>query len=87
MKAIKAKEFDKKFDDGEDIDQYIDWSSTRRVGHAIKRVNVDFPVWLINVLDKEASRIGVARQAIIKTWLAERATSVSKGASFGSGAS
>jgi hypothetical protein len=78
MKTIKATEFDKKFDNGEDISGYIDWSKARRVNKAIKRVNVDFPVWMINVLDREASRIGVTRQSVIKTWIAEKATSTNQ---------
>ncbi len=69
---MKAEEFDKKFDDGEDISKYLDVSKARRPGQEQKRVNVDFPTWMIRLLDKEAKRLGVPRQAIIKVWIGER---------------
>jgi hypothetical protein len=69
---MKAEEFDKKFDDGEDITKYLDVSKARRPGQEQKRVNVDFPTWMIRLLDKEAKRLGVPRQAIIKVWIGER---------------
>jgi hypothetical protein len=69
---MKAKEFDKKFDEGEDISQYLEVSRTRRPQQEQKRVNVDFPLWMIHQLDKEAKRLGVPRQSIIKVWVAER---------------
>jgi len=69
---MKAKEFDKRFDDGEDVSKYLDVSKTRRRVQDQKRVNVDFPVWMIQLLDKEAKRLGVPRQSIIKLWVAER---------------
>ena len=69
---MKAKTFDKKFDDGEDITQDLDIAKARRPEQEQKRVNVDFPLWMIHQLDKEAKRLGVARQAIIKVWVAER---------------
>ena len=69
---MKAKEFDKKFDQGEDVSQYLDISKARRPVQEQKRVNVDFPVWMIQLLDKEAKRLGVPRQSIIKLWVAER---------------
>ncbi len=72
MKAIKAREIDKKFDEGEDISRYLDVSKVRRPEQEQKRVNVDFPLWMINLLDKEARRLGVPRQSIIKVWVAER---------------
>lgn len=72
MKAIKAKEIEKKFDEGEDISKYLDISKARRPEQEQKRVNVDFPLWMIQLLDKEAKRLGVPRQSIIKVWLAER---------------
>jgi len=68
---MKAKGFDQAFDDGSDISQYLDLSTARRPELEQKRVNVDFPVWMIHQLDKEAKRIGVTRQSIIKMWLAE----------------
>ncbi len=69
---MKASEFDKKFDDGEDISEFLDVSAARRPGHEQRRVNVDFPVWMIEALDREAKRLGVTRQSIIKVWIAER---------------
>ena len=66
--SISAEEFDRLFDEGkEDITQYLDLSSIRRPGREVKRVNVDFPAWMIDALDKEAESIGIARQALIKT--------------------
>ena len=70
---MKAEVFDKKFDDNnEDIISDLDLSTLKRPNQKQKRVNVDFPVWIIDSLDKEANRIGVTRQSIIKLWLAER---------------
>jgi hypothetical protein len=69
---MKAREFDNKFDEGGDISQYIDISKARRPEQEQKRVNVDFPLWMIQLLDKEARRLGVPRQSIIKLWIAER---------------
>jgi hypothetical protein len=69
---MKASEFDKKFDEGKDISKYLELSKARRHGQEQKRVNVDFPVWMIQMLDKEAKRLGVPRQAVIKVWIAER---------------
>jgi len=71
-KSMKAEEFDKKFDNGEDILEYLDIEKARRPGLEQKRVNVDFPNWMIKSLDKEAKRLGVTRQSIIKIWIAER---------------
>lgn len=70
---MKARDFDKKFDEGkEDISKYLDVSKVRRPHQEQKRVNVDFPLWMIRLLDKEAKRLGVPRQSIIKVWVAER---------------
>jgi hypothetical protein len=69
---MKAKELDKKFDAGEDISEHLDSSKARRPQQDQKRVNVDFPLWMIQQLDKEAKRLGVPRQSIIKVWVAER---------------
>jgi hypothetical protein len=69
---MKAEEFDKLFDGGEDITHLLDLSSAERPNQEQKRVNVDFPIWMVNQLDMEARRIGVTRQSIIKMWLAER---------------
>ena len=69
---MKAKDFDELFDDGNDITNYLDLSKARRTEQEQKRVNVDFPVWMIHLLDKEAKHLGVTRQSIIKIWLAEK---------------
>ena len=69
---MKASELDKKFDDGENILEHLDIARARRPELEQKRVNVDFPIWMINALDREAKRLGVTRQSIIKIWLAER---------------
>jgi hypothetical protein len=70
---MKAKDFDKKFDQGiEDIMSSLDLSTARRVNQEQRRINVDFPVWVVDSLDREAARIGVTRQSIIKVWLVER---------------
>ena len=69
---MKASEFDKKFDDGESILTELDLAHTRRPGEEAKRINVDFPAWMVASLDREARRLGVTRQSIIKMWLAER---------------
>ena len=69
---MKAKTFDEKFDKGEDISDALDLSQARRPLQEPKRVNVDFPEWMIARLDDEARRVGVTRQSIIKIWLAER---------------
>ncbi|MFI5361580.1 MAG: type II toxin-antitoxin system BrnA family antitoxin, partial [Elusimicrobiota bacterium] len=63
---------DKLFDSGGDISKYLDLSRANRINEAPKRVNVDFPAWMIHSLDKEASRLGVTRQSIIKVWISER---------------
>jgi len=69
---MKAKKFDQQFDDGADIMASLDLSKARRVQQAQRRVNVDFPTWMIDALDREASKLGVTRQSVIKVWLAER---------------
>ena len=70
---MKAKDFDRKFDDGrEEVVDDLDLSTARRVNQEQKRINVDFPAWVVEALDREASRIGVTRQSIIKVWLVER---------------
>ena len=78
MQKTTAKEFDEKFDEGEDISEYLDFSSAiklkdiKKLKTDTKKVNVDFPEWIIESLDKEAKKIGVTRQSIIKVWIAER---------------
>ncbi len=70
---MKASDFDKKFDQGaEDIIDDLDMSTAARPLREQRRVNVDFPVWMIESLDREARRLGVTRQSIIKVWIAER---------------
>jgi len=70
---MKAKDFDKKFDEGqEDITDDLDLSTARRSNLEQKRINVDFPAWVVESLDREAARVGVTRQSIIKVWLVER---------------
>lgn len=69
---MRAEEFDQKFDDGEDVTGDLDISAIRRPALEQRRVNVDFPSWMIQSLDWEARRLGVTRQAIIKLWIAER---------------
>lgn len=69
---MDAKTFDKKFDSGEDVSKHLDLSRARRLGQTMKRVNVDFPLWMLQSLDREAERLGVPRQAVIKVWIAER---------------
>jgi len=72
LRYMKAKDFDKKFDNGEDIADSLNLSKATRPGLTNKRVNVDFPEWMISLLDKEARRIGISRQSIIKFWIAEK---------------
>lgn len=69
---MKAKKFDSDFDKGKDVSDSLDLSKIRRPNQEQRRVNVDFPTWMIDSLDKEAGRLGVTRQSIIKVWLAER---------------
>ena len=72
LTSMKAKQFDKVFDEGSDITELLDISRAKRCEQVQKRINVDFPLWMINSLDKEARRLGVPRQSIIKVWVAER---------------
>jgi hypothetical protein len=69
---MKAKDFDERFDAGEDMTTALDTARARRPGEEHRRVNVDFPVWMIAELDREASRLGVTRQSLIKVWIAEK---------------
>jgi len=71
-KTASAEDLDRMFDAGEDMTDYFDWSSARKPGLELKRVNVDFPQWMIARLDREAKRRGVTRQALIKMWLSDR---------------
>ncbi|MCO6431408.1 MAG: CopG family transcriptional regulator [Deltaproteobacteria bacterium] len=72
MKKNKAKGFDAAFDRGDDVTSYLDRSKSRRVNAELKRVNIDFPVWVISSLDKEARRLGISRQSLVKMWIAEK---------------
>ena len=65
-KKIAAEHFDKKFDGGEDVDEFLDWDN------AIKKVNVDFPLWMVKALDAESARLQISRQAVIKMWIDEK---------------
>jgi hypothetical protein len=69
---MKADEFDERFDRGEDVTSALDLAAARRPGYEQRRVNVDFPAWMVESLDREAKRLGVTRQSIIKVWIAER---------------
>ncbi len=69
---ITAKELDEKFDNGEDVSEYFDFSKARRLNELPQRVNIDFPKWVVNRLDAEAKRLGVSRQALVKMWIAEK---------------
>ena len=70
---MKAKDLDKIFDDGEvDFNEYLDLEKAFRPGQEQKRVNVDFPLWMLERIDKEAGRLGVPRQSLIKVWIGER---------------
>lgn len=69
---MKAKEFDKRFDAGKDVTAQLSVKRARRINQTARRVNVDFPEWMVESLDKEATRLGVTRQSVIKVWVAER---------------
>ena len=69
---MKAKNFEQQFDDGVDLTASLDLSKAKRVLQEQKRVNVDFPTWMVDSLDREATKLGVTRQSVIKVWLAER---------------
>ncbi|MBI1265154.1 MAG: CopG family transcriptional regulator [Alphaproteobacteria bacterium] len=69
---MKAREFDAAFDAGQDLSAAVDWSKARRANEEMRRVNVDFPGWVVEALDREARHLGVTRQSLIKLWIAER---------------
>ena len=69
---MKAQEFDEKFESGEDLTSDLDFSKARRVNQESKRVNIDFPTWVVEGLDKQAKRLGITRQALVKVWIAEK---------------
>ncbi|MDY0275997.1 MAG: antitoxin [Desulfomicrobium sp.] len=62
--------FDEHFDNNGDIESFVDLSKASRPNRT-KRVNVDFPIWMIEALDREAKHLGVTRQALVKIWLAD----------------
>ncbi|MBX7138875.1 MAG: BrnA antitoxin family protein [Oligoflexia bacterium] len=72
MKKAKTKDFDDAFDRGDDVTKYLDKSKVRRVNEELRRVNIDFPAWVISSLDREARRLGVTRQSLVKMWIAEK---------------
>lgn len=79
---MKAKNLDKIFDDGKkSVASHLDLSKARRPGHAQRRVNVDFPTWIVDSLDAQARRLGVTRQSVVKMWIAERLKEEAKKAS------
>ena len=69
---MKASEFDERFDAGEDMSANVDWSRARRLNVETRRVNVDFPGWVVSGLDRQARILGITRQALIKMWIADR---------------
>jgi len=69
---MKASDLDRKFDEGEDISAHVDWAKAHRPNLDAKRVNVDFPHWMVSSLDREAKKRGVTRQSLIKLWLADK---------------
>ena len=71
-KTITAEEFDRIFDEGGDVMPYLDLENIRQPGLESKRMNLDLPTWMMDALSREAARLGIARQALVKTWLAER---------------
>jgi hypothetical protein len=71
-KFITAQEFDRKFDEGEEMTDYLDLANAQRPDMQIKRVSVDFPAWMVNKLDHEANLLGITRQSVIKFWISER---------------
>lgn len=83
---MKAKKFDHEFDEGEkDVTGDLDLSRARRSSREQRKVNVDFPTWMIESLDREAGRLGVTRQSVIKMWLAERLEQSKAGKTPGNG--
>lgn len=72
MKKVKAKDFDAAFDRGEDVSKHLNKSKVRRVNSPLRRVNIDFPAWVVAQLDQEAERLGISRQSLVKMWIAQR---------------
>ncbi len=74
--SIKALDFDKKFDKNEEILSHLDLSDSKRPGLAAKSIRIDFPMWMIERLDREAKKLGISRQAVVKLWLSDRLQNV-----------
>ncbi len=81
---MKAEELDKKFDEGVSVLEHFDLTTIRRPGLETERINIDFPVWMVEALDKEAQRLGVHRQAVVKR-TAQRQVSACYSHVFGGG--
>ena len=79
---MNAKKFEQQFEDGDGLTASLDLSKAKRVLQAQKRVNVDFPTWMVDSLDREANKLGVTRQSVIKAWLAERLEATASGLPF-----
>lgn len=75
---METRKFDKLFDSGRDIIDYLELDKATRPSQLPKRVNVDFPAWMIQALDKESKRIGITRQSLIKVWLSEKLNEANK---------
>ena len=69
---MKAKDLDRRFDAGADVSRFLDLARAKRTNQEARRVNVDFPSWMVHSLDKEAGRLGVTRQSVIKMWISDR---------------
>lgn len=77
--SIEAKDFDKKFDDGEeDIIEYLDFAQMKQPSYEGKQVKVSFPLWMVEALEVEAHRLGISYQSLINVWIAERLDRVAK---------
>lgn len=75
-KTFDSRQFDQQFDDDEDVSGALDVAKARRPEEELRRVNVDFPAWMVGALDREARRLGVTRQSVIKVWIAEKCKDV-----------
>jgi len=70
--TISEKVFDQRFEDGDNLDAYLDWDHSSRPNLATRRININFPTWMVKALDAEAKRLSVHRQAVIKMWISDR---------------
>lgn len=71
MKKATAEELEKMFEEGADMTEYMDLDNIQHVHPHPKQINITIPMWLVDSLDEEAERRGVARKAIINTALVE----------------